>query len=62
VHSDCDGKLKLDYLPALRDRLVELEPKYDAIVRDDDYLTGRLRQFIEGLDQAIELGEDVDFH
>lgn len=61
VHSDCDGKLRRGYLPALRDRLVELEPEYERLTATDSYLQGRLRQFINGLDLAIEAGEHVVF-
>jgi hypothetical protein len=58
VHSDCDGVLRGEYLPQLKQRLEEIEPQYDAIA--DDYLQGRLRQFIDGLEDAIEAGADVE--
>ncbi|MGQ9348919.1 hypothetical protein [Mycolicibacterium gilvum] len=61
VHSDCDGKLRRGYLPALRDRLIELEPEYERLTMEKPYLQSRLRQFIDGLDAAIEAGEHVEF-
>lgn len=61
VHSDCDGELRREYLPRLRDRLIEIEPEYERLTADDSYLHGRLRQFIDGLDSAIEAGEHVTF-
>lgn len=61
VHSDCDGKLRRGYLPALRHRLVELEPEYERLTAEQPYLHGRLRQFIDGLTAAIEAGEHVEF-
>lgn len=60
VHSDCDGKLRREYLPALKARLEELEPEYERLTVGDDYLRGRLRQFINGLEAAIEAGEHVE--
>lgn len=62
VHSDCDGKLRSGYLPALKARLEELEPEYERITAQKPYLQGRLRRFINGLESAIEAGEHVDFH
>lgn len=61
VHSDCDGKLRRGYLPALKARLEELEPAYDDLVAGDYYYGSRLRQFIEGLEAAIEAGGHVEF-
>ncbi|KWX66834.1 hypothetical protein [Mycobacterium sp. NAZ190054] len=61
VHSDCGGELRRGYLPRLRDRLVELEPEYERLTADNGYLGGRLRQFIDGLEAAIEAGEHVAF-
>lgn len=64
VHSDCEGKLRRGYLPALKARLEELEPAYDAlIVRSEHrYYASDLRHFIEGLEEAIGAGEHVEFH
>lgn len=66
VHSDCEGKLRLGYLPVLKARLEEIEPEYERILpkmpAGYHSLTGRLRQFIEGLGAAIEAGEHVEFH
>ncbi|MCG7607129.1 hypothetical protein [Mycobacterium sp. CnD-18-1] len=65
VHSDCEGKLRRGYLPALKARLEELEPAYDRLVarqQQGAYLGGRLRLFIDGLADAIEAGEHVEFH
>lgn len=65
VHSDCEGKLRRGWLPALRDRLVQIEPRYEELAAAppmQGYLQGRLREFINGLDEAIEAGEHVDFH
>lgn len=62
VHSDCDGKLRRGYLPALRNRLEEIEPAYRAQFHDDSFMAGRLRVFVEGLDRAIAANQHVDFH
>lgn len=61
VHSDCDGKLRRGYLPRLKARLEELEPRYDQLAAGG-YGEKSLRRFIEGLERAIEAGEHVDFH
>lgn len=60
VHSDCDGELRLGYLPRLKARLEQLEPAYENITSDWDQ--SRLRQFINGLELAIEQREHVRFH
>jgi len=62
VHSDCEGKLRRGYLPALRNRLEEIEPAYRAQFHDDSFMADRLRGFIEGLDRAIAANQHVDFH
>lgn len=66
VHSDCDGKLRRGYLPALKARLEEIEPEYERLIpkMPAGYarLSGALRRFINGLDAAIEAGEHVEFH
>lgn len=66
VHSDCDGKLRRGYLPALKARLEEIEPAYDALIPRAPagyrYCASKLRTFIEGLGTAIEAGEHVEFH
>ncbi len=65
VHYDTEGKLRRGYLPQLKARLEELEPEYDRLIvgnRNQHYLASLLRQFIEGLDAAIEAGEHVEFH
>lgn len=61
IHSDCDGFLQREYLPELKSRLEELEPEFDRLTADDDYLRGDLREFINGLERAIEDDEDVVF-
>ncbi|QNN98918.1 hypothetical protein PBI_MOVA_86 [Mycobacterium phage Mova] len=61
IHSDCDGELRRGYLPRLKARLEELEPEYERLANDDDYLRGRLHTFIEGLGRAIDAGEHVRF-
>lgn len=64
VHSDCEGKLRRGYLPALKSRLEEIAPRYadTAAMLDGSYLSRRLGQFIDGLAAAIEAGEHVEFH
>lgn len=66
VHSDIDGKLRRGYLPALKARLEELEPAYDALIvrggYGDSFYASDLRRFIDGLGEAIEAGEHVEFH
>lgn len=66
VHYDCEGKLRRGYLPALKARLEEIEPAYDALIPRAPAGYARyashLRQFIEGLGDAIEAGEHVAFH
>lgn len=61
VHSDCDGQLRNGYLPKLKARLEELEPKYDELAAGN-FDEKSLRRFIDGLERAIEAGEHVDFH
>lgn len=61
IHSDCDGYLRLEYLPALKARLEELEPAFERATADSEYLRGSLRQFINGLEAAIDAYEDVEF-
>lgn len=65
VHYDCEGELRLDYLPALRARLEEIEPEYDRLVSADERwrrYASSLRRFIDGIGDAIEAGEHVQFH
>ena len=61
IHSDCDGKLHRKYLPELKERLEEIEPTYERMTANDDYLRGRLRAFINGLEAAIEQDQHVKF-
>ncbi len=59
IHSDCGGKLRRGYLPALKARLEELEPSYERLIArhpNVHYLSSRLRQFTDGLGEAIEAG------
>lgn len=63
AHSDCEGKIPREHCLALAVRLEALLPnlpKGDG--GDIDYWRDKTRQFITGLRQAAELGEDVDFH
>jgi hypothetical protein len=62
IHSDCDGKLRCKYLKDLKARLEELVPKFNELTGGYHYCEGRLDQFIEGLDDAIKRGDDVEFH
>lgn len=61
VHSDCEGQLRNGYLPRLKARLEELEPRYDELAASNPYAAGSLRRFIEGLDRAIGDGEHITF-
>lgn len=58
-HSDCDGEIEhKDTLP-LANRMQEL---LDANPSLDEYTKRKMVQFIEGLKNAHEVGENVDFH
>lgn len=65
IHSDCDGRLRLEYLPALKVRLEEIAPEYERLAERMPpgyrHLRHKLRWFIKGLSAAIEAGEHVDF-
>jgi|SRR5688572_2277704 len=51
-HSDCDGALRCEHLPALVERLRPL-----SLATEQD----RLDQFIRGCEDAIARGDDVGF-
>lgn len=64
AHSDCEGKIRSEFLPALAERMEELLPQLDG--QDGhghvgDYGT-KTRTFITGLQQAIQAGDDLLFH
>jgi len=63
-HSDCDGWIPAIYCGPLADRLAELLPLLPD--GDDPGHIGNWRaktqQFINGLREAHEAGQDVDFH
>ena len=61
VHSDADGQLRNGYLPRLKARLEELEPRYNELAHGNIYAMGSLQRFIEGIDRAIETGEHITF-
>lgn len=63
AHSDCEGELQVEFLPALADRLEELLPLLEG---DGGGHVGAYRDktetFIAGLREAARLGEEVGFH
>lgn len=63
LHSDCEGALKKNHLPAIKARLEELLP---LCTEDLGGHVGLVREktqtFIDGLQRAINAGEDVEFH
>ena len=63
VHSDCDGLIKAEHCAPLADALEALLPKLDG---DGGGHIGLYRekteQFIAGLREPADLGEDVEFH
>lgn len=63
MHSDCEGKIRHEFLAPLADRLTELLPALENI--DGGGHVGnaadKTRTFIAGLRRAIEAGEDVEF-
>lgn len=72
-HSDCDGIIPLENLPALEQRLreiIETTPKEEDIIGPDtaanyachDSMIAATKRFADGCLKAIEAGEDVDFH
>lgn len=64
MHSDCEGKIRAEFLPALVKRLEELVPALqgqDGGGHVGDYGDKTLT-FIAGLQKAIGAGEDLGFH
>lgn len=61
VHSDCDGVIHPEQGLALARRLGELLPELDP-EREYPCYAEKTVQFIAGLAEAAEAGEDVDFH
>ena len=64
-HSDCDGDIKWQDCNDLADRLEEVLPNVRSVKTEDirfDYYKARVDQFIDGLREAYNLKEDVDFH
>lgn len=63
-HSDCEGELQAEFLPALADRLEELLPLLEG--EDGGGHIGsyveKTQTFIDGLRRASAAGEDVGFH
>lgn len=65
IHSDCDGVIKAEHVAPLRARLEELIPILEAGDDPDTVrglgLVATTQRFIDGLKQAEEEGEDVEF-
>lgn len=55
-HSDCDGEIEWRDCAPLASRLEQLLPRVSEDWRD------RTRQFIDGLREAAEARENVEFH
>jgi len=75
VHSDCEGVIRHRHAGPLADRLEELEPAIaenfskeqycrncGQRINDDEWVPSRLRKFIDGLREAEQNGEDVEFY
>jgi hypothetical protein len=63
-HSDCDGEIPADLCAGIADRLEELLPKLppgEGGGHIGDW-RDKTQAFIDGLREASELGEAVDFH
>jgi hypothetical protein len=63
-HSDCDGILEVEKLPAIRDRLIAIKE-----LLPDEEVSGHIgswkiktQTFIDGLNEAIKAGENIEFH
>jgi hypothetical protein len=64
MHSDCEGKIRHEFLAPLADRLEELIPRID---NEDGHghignYGDKTRTFVAGLRRAIEAGEELGFH
>lgn len=57
-HSDCDGEIAVEHLPALLARLEEILPD---IVEDDFGTRRRTMTFIAGIKRAIQANEPIEF-
>jgi hypothetical protein len=66
AHSDCEGEIHPREGRLLLERLKELLPKLEG--KDEVGFArgwtpyGKTEQFIEGLQAAVDAGEDLDFH
>lgn len=66
AHSDCDGIIRNEHLGPLIKRLedvlaVEQEP--DPLQeREQERFLERVQRFIDGAQDALDAGEDIDFH
>ena len=61
VHSDCDGEIATAMCGPIADALEALLPRMPERAVYDAYRGATLR-FINGLREAAEAGEDVEFH
>lgn len=65
AHSDCEGELQMEFLPALADRLEELLPALEGEEESSGHIgsyVDKTQAFIDGLRRAAALGENVGFH
>ena len=60
AHSDCDGVIHPQQAGPLALRLQELIPSLESSGAEEDF-ADRTRQFITGLQLAVDQGEDVIF-
>lgn len=63
AHSDCDGKIYPEQAEPLSNRLEELLPALSNVEfrGSNEYLKRITREFIDGLREAFEEGEPVEF-
>lgn len=64
-HSDCEGKIRSEFLDPLAKRLEELLPELEKQPDDGGHIgnwSSKTRQFILGCRAAASKGEDLEFH
>jgi hypothetical protein len=65
AHSDCEGELQVEFLPALANRLKELLPRLEELGDGGGHVGSyveKTQTFIDGLGRAAAAGENVGFH
>ena len=59
AHYDCDGKIMVEHLEPLAQRLEELLP---LLGDEPDWVIGKTHTFINGLREASREGEQIEFY